>query len=609
MPAAVLRAIVSADTTTASAKLAAFGKQLDTVAGKGSTNMAKLGAAAKIGFAVAGVAAAAFAVKAIGAASDLNEQMNRTVVVFGKSSKAVVDFAANAAKIGIAKTEALEAAASFGTMFQTAGLATQASADMSVKIVKLSADMASFNNQDPTEMLDRMRSGLAGEARPLRQFGVFLSEAAVKNEAYRSGIAKTGKELTDAQKVQARYNLILQQTTKQQGDFARTIGTSLPNQIRVAKAEFENLSASIGTALLPVATALLKVGVAIIEFFNMLPGPVKTATVVLVALGGTLVGLGIAVGVVRTALGNLGVGMGQAAVAAEGLAAAETHATVATSGLGAALGSAGLLKWLGPVAVGAGTAAFVIKAAGDNSKHATQQIAGLTQSVKDHKINQDLVNQAIERYPALAFQNDIRRVKDAMDSQSHAAATATGATSDLDAASRAASGGLGKASRAATALVAPINAVDAAALAANPALDDMRNSAGLLGSAFRNATDAVAAFIHQAHELQGIGVVPLPGGTGRVTLAQGGIVRAAHGLIVNRPTMIRPNVMAGEAGAEAVIPLNSRGIGILAQALTQAIAASGIGGGGPSGDIVIQIEHETMARIGRRKELQRTGGQ
>jgi hypothetical protein len=34
-----------------------------------------------------------------------------------------------------------------------------------------SRDMASFHDQDPTEMLERLRSGLSGEAEPRRQAG------------------------------------------------------------------------------------------------------------------------------------------------------------------------------------------------------------------------------------------------------------------------------------------------------------------------------------------------------------------------------------------------------------------------------------------------------
>jgi hypothetical protein len=269
-------ALSSAGRASATSFGAAFSSQLRTSLSRAAIGSqfaslltGPLGIAAVAGGIVLGVG------KIISAASDLGEQMNRTKVTFEGSSEAVIGFANNASKIGLAKTEALEAASGFGTMFQTAGLAEQASAAMSVQMVELAADMASFNNQDPSEMLDRLRSGLAGEAEPLRQFGVFISEAAIKTEAYTSGIAAAGSELTDAQKIQARYNVILAQTAKQQGDFART-SESLPNQMRILGAEFTNIAADIGQVLIPVALVLVKTVRVIIDVVGVAADVVGT---------------------------------------------------------------------------------------------------------------------------------------------------------------------------------------------------------------------------------------------------------------------------------------------------------------------------------------------
>ena len=192
------------------------------------------------------------------AASNLQESQSKANVVFGDSVEVVNRFSeSSATSFGISRQAALEAAGAYGNMFNTIGLAQDASASMSVTMVQLAADMASFNNQDPGEMLLKLRSGLAGEAEPLRQFGVLLSEAAVKEEAYASGIAKRGAELTEAEKVQARFNLIMRQTAIQQGDVART-SDGLANQQRQLAAQVDNLQAKIGQALLPYVEDLTK---------------------------------------------------------------------------------------------------------------------------------------------------------------------------------------------------------------------------------------------------------------------------------------------------------------------------------------------------------------
>jgi hypothetical protein len=221
-----------------------------------------IGNIARIGVVAGGALAAGIGVS-IKQASDLNEEIDKSKVVFGAASDEVLAFSRNAATIGLATSEALGAAGAFGNMFNTVGLAQDKSADMSTTMVQLAADMASFNTEDPSEMLLRLRSGLAGEAEPLRRFGVLLSEARVKEFAYRNGIAATGEALTEAQKVQARYGLILEDTAIQQGNFAKT-SKGVANQTRQLRANLKNVAAAIGTAFLPT---LSRLGIRLNELF------------------------------------------------------------------------------------------------------------------------------------------------------------------------------------------------------------------------------------------------------------------------------------------------------------------------------------------------------
>lgn len=240
------------------------------------SSTSRFGAVAAAGFLVAGVAAIKFAADAVQAASDQGEALNKSLVIFGEHSTQVEEWAETGGKaFGLSKTAALDAAAGFGQMLQTAGFAVDESALMSEAMVQLAGDMASFNNIDPTVALEKLRSGLAGEAEPLRQYGVFLSEAAVSQEAYTSGIADYGDALTEAEKVQARYNIILEQTAKQQGDFGRT-AESLPNQLRTMRAEFANVSAEVGTALLPAMTSLLGTVIDLIPLLEAAEGVIAT---------------------------------------------------------------------------------------------------------------------------------------------------------------------------------------------------------------------------------------------------------------------------------------------------------------------------------------------
>lgn len=231
-----------------------LGKKLRTNIGQGFSsagqNLSRLGL-------IAGGAVVAGLTLSIKAASDLNESLNKVDVVFGKFSGTVHAFGQTASTAwGQSRQQAEEAAATFGNLFTTVGLGPKINAQMSISLVKLAADLASFNNIDPAEALLKLKSGLVGEAEPLRAVGILLTEASVKTEAYRLHLAKNGAALTEAQKVQARYSLILRQSTKAQGDFARTAG-GLANQQRILKARLTDTAAVIGTALLPTINKLV----------------------------------------------------------------------------------------------------------------------------------------------------------------------------------------------------------------------------------------------------------------------------------------------------------------------------------------------------------------
>jgi hypothetical protein len=188
---------------------------------------------------------------AVKAGSDLNETMAKSAVVFGDNSDAVSEWGDTTARsMGITKNAAIGAAAGFGDLFNKLGLGPAKAKDMSQSLVSLAADLASFNNLDPTDVLDKLRAGLSGEAEPLRRVGVFLNEAKVKAKAMELGLAGAHGELSEGAKVAARYALIMEETKSAQGDFART-SDQMANQQRILNAELEDTSAKLGQKLVP----------------------------------------------------------------------------------------------------------------------------------------------------------------------------------------------------------------------------------------------------------------------------------------------------------------------------------------------------------------------
>jgi hypothetical protein len=146
----------------------------------------------------------------------------------------------------------------------------------------------------------------------LKRVGVLLNEAMVKERAYKDGIAKRGEALTEAQKVQARYNEILSQTVDMQGDAARTSDT-FAGALREFRAASEDARANLGKALMPTAKDTMNVVRDLTVAFANLPEPltrlialVGGATFGIAALGLAIIPLKIGLAALATAFGAIG---------------------------------------------------------------------------------------------------------------------------------------------------------------------------------------------------------------------------------------------------------------------------------------------------------------
>ena len=265
--------------------------------GKFSANLKSM--AMSLGVAFGGAAVANFAKQTVLAASDMNESISKVQVVFGQSADEVFKFGETAAtSLGMSNQKALEAAGTYGNLFQAFGLGQGQAKTMSTSLVQLAADMASFNNTSVDDAILALRSGLSGETEPLKRFGVALSEVRLKTEALKLGLISSTKEaLTPAAKAQASYALILNDTKLAQGDYARTAdGTA--NTMKTLAAKFEDAKVSIGQGLLPVFRALLGIlNVAVIPALKALGKFIEnnkeafTAFIVVLAIGATAWGV------------------------------------------------------------------------------------------------------------------------------------------------------------------------------------------------------------------------------------------------------------------------------------------------------------------------------
>ena len=217
--------------------------------GKIGANIGKTTAA--IGIAL-GVIAVTQIKKAIDAASDLAEATNAVDVTFGDAAEGILELGENAARgLGLSKTELFGISVQFSAFARTIAGDGGDVVEVVDEISRRGADFASVYNLDVADALNKFQSGLAGQSEPLKQYGIDVSDVAIKAFALKNNIGDGTGELTEQEKVLARYGSIMEQTEAVAGDFADT-ADSFANQQRILTKEVENTRAEIGQKFLPI---------------------------------------------------------------------------------------------------------------------------------------------------------------------------------------------------------------------------------------------------------------------------------------------------------------------------------------------------------------------
>lgn len=225
-------------------------------------------------------------------AMDAVESENLFEVSMGKMAESARAWSKDLQQqLGLNQYEVRQTVGTFNVMLNSFGMGEKASYDMAKGLTQLAYDMASFYNLDPKDAFEKLQSGISGEIEPLRRLGIVVSETMVKQYAYSNGIAAQGKELTEQQKILARYGLIMQSTSKAQGDLARTIDSPV-NQLRVLKSQVSEIAVEFGQIMIPAtqdAVGILK------DVATTLSGLDPASKTALVGIGVFVAGIGPAI--------------------------------------------------------------------------------------------------------------------------------------------------------------------------------------------------------------------------------------------------------------------------------------------------------------------------
>lgn len=243
--------------------------EIDSVSGKTS----KLGGAfskfAKVGglaLAAAGAAAIKFGADAVSAASNAEQSLGATESIFGKFADTVIKTSEKAAqKYGLSANEYRENANLLGALFKNQGVAMDQLGGKTEQLVGRGADLAAMYGGTASDAVAALTSAYKGEFDALDKYGISISAAKIQTELAAKGQDKLTGAALDAAKQQATTRLIMQQSKDAAGAFGRESDTLAGQQQRLG-AQFENIKAKVGAALLPVLTAA-------VGFLNTQMGP------------------------------------------------------------------------------------------------------------------------------------------------------------------------------------------------------------------------------------------------------------------------------------------------------------------------------------------------
>ena len=168
----------------------------------------------------------------------------------------------------------------FQSMGENMGIVTDKAEIMSSNMEKLTYDIASLYNASEEDVGQAIRAGVyAGQTKPLRRFGIDVTQVSMQPIMDELGLEKSISELSQAEKQILRYISVLRQSSVAHGDFANTI-ESPANQLKILKQQCVEAQIALGnlfvgaySRLLPYANAVLmvikEVTKAIASFFGI----------------------------------------------------------------------------------------------------------------------------------------------------------------------------------------------------------------------------------------------------------------------------------------------------------------------------------------------------
>ena len=142
-------------------------------------------------------------------------------------------------------------------------LARDEAQDLTEQSLDLANKLAAFNDANPKDVLEAMKSGFTGMSKPLEQFGIDASQSALTLEAQNMWLIEADKRLQDLDpsiRRNVRAQALMSKMTKDSSDaingFEENSDSLLFRQMEL-DAKLEEVSTTIGKAFIPVVDSVV----------------------------------------------------------------------------------------------------------------------------------------------------------------------------------------------------------------------------------------------------------------------------------------------------------------------------------------------------------------
>lgn len=291
-------------------------RELEKSLDKVGTKMKDIGGdmTKKVTTPILGAAAASFKFGA-----DMEDALGKTNAVFKQNSREIEKWSENAYKnFGLAKTTSLDMVNSFGALASGMGLNTVKTLEYSKALTELSVDMVAFHGGRLDVAETALKSIFTGETESLKKYGIVMTQNNLQQFAYSKGMKKKIADMTEVEKVQLRYNYVMEKSRDVVGHYQKEQDNAT-TQLLKFKEGLKKVAESFSEQILPIFMPFIEGLNKLIEKFAGLSDGAKKFIIV---VGGIVASIGpvlLVLGSVFKAISNISEGMKVAKSAIEGV--------------------------------------------------------------------------------------------------------------------------------------------------------------------------------------------------------------------------------------------------------------------------------------------------